>query len=126
MVNNHRVALPLSEDLARQVDEFRLEQWEDEQLERRVWAALYRCLRRAGADNGNAERLQQVFTRLCRLDINQALTPTADDGDAGPNADRRGRIVLTGLRGSRRILRESDSRSVGAIWAPVLPDPLRR
>ena len=37
MVNHHRVALPLSEDLARQVDEYRLEQWEDEQLSARVW-----------------------------------------------------------------------------------------
>jgi type VI secretion system protein ImpA len=73
MVNNHRVALPLSEDLARLVDEFRLEQWEDEQWSARVWAALYRCLRHAGTANGNAERLQQVFTRLCRLDINQAM-----------------------------------------------------
>jgi type VI secretion system protein ImpA len=73
MVNNHRVALPLSEDLARLVDEFRLEQWEDEQWSARVWAALYRCLRQSGTNNGNAERLQQVFMRLCRLDINQAI-----------------------------------------------------
>jgi type VI secretion system protein ImpA len=73
IANNHRLALPLSEDLARQVDEFHLEQWEDEAWSARVWAALYRCLRHAGAANGNAERLQQVFTRLCRLDINQAL-----------------------------------------------------
>jgi hypothetical protein len=73
MVNNHRVALPLSEDLARQVDEFRLEQWEDEQLSARVWAALYRCLRSAGSDDASGERLRQVFTRLCRLDINQAM-----------------------------------------------------
>jgi len=73
MVNNHRVALPLSEDLARLVDEFRLEQWEDEQWSARVWAALYRCLRLSGAAAGNGERAQEVFTRLCRLDINQAL-----------------------------------------------------
>jgi hypothetical protein len=81
LVNNHRVALPLSEDLARQVDEFRLEQWEDEQWSARVWAALYRCLKGASAgagSNGNAERLQQVFTRLCRLDINQALVFGSD------------------------------------------------
>jgi type VI secretion system protein ImpA len=72
-VNNHRLALPLAEDLARQVDEFHLEQWEDEAWSARVWATLYRCLQNAGTANGNAERLQQVFTRLCRLDINQAL-----------------------------------------------------
>jgi type VI secretion system protein ImpA len=78
MVNNHRLALPLSEDLARQVDEFHLEQWEDEAWSARVWATLYRCLRHAGAANGNAERLQSVFTRLCRLDINQALMHASD------------------------------------------------
>jgi type VI secretion system protein ImpA len=83
MVNNHRLALPLSEDLARQVDEFRLEQWEDEGWSARVWAALYRCLRHAGTANGNAERLQQVFTRLCRLDINQALMYANDSPQGG-------------------------------------------
>jgi hypothetical protein len=82
MVNHHRVALPLSEDLARQVDEFRLEQWEDEQLSARVWGALYRCLRASGADVGAAERLRQVFTRLCRLDINQAMM-FGDEGAQG-------------------------------------------
>jgi type VI secretion system protein ImpA len=80
LVNNHRLALPLSEDLARQVDEFHLEQWEDEAWSARVWATLYRCLRHAGAANanGNAERLQAVFTRLCRLDINQALVHASE------------------------------------------------
>lgn len=82
MVNHHRVALPLSEDLARQVDEYRLEQWEDEQLSARVWGALYRCLRASGADVGAAERLQQVFTRLCRLDIDQAML-FGDEGAQG-------------------------------------------
>jgi type VI secretion system protein ImpA len=74
MANRHHVALPLSEDLARQVDEFRLEEWESEQLCARVWAAFYRCLRGGPPGNGAAERLQQVFARLCRLDVNQAMT----------------------------------------------------
>jgi type VI secretion system protein ImpA len=76
--NRPHVALPLSEDLARQVDEFRLEEWESEQLCARVWAAFYRCLRTCGAGNGSSERLQQIFARLCRLDVNQALTFGAD------------------------------------------------
>jgi len=78
MANRHQVALPLSEDLARLVDEFRLEEWESEQLCARVWAAFYRCLRSTSAGNNAAERLQQVFARLCRLDINQALTLEGD------------------------------------------------
>jgi len=73
MAHRHHVALPLSEDLARLVDEYRLEEWESEQLCARVWAAYYRCLRGSGAGNGTAERVQQVFARLCRLDVNQAL-----------------------------------------------------
>ena len=74
MARQPRVALPLLDDLARQVDEFRLEQWEDEALCARVWGTLYRCLRDSGAaDNGAADRLRVAYTRLCRLDIHQAL-----------------------------------------------------
>jgi hypothetical protein len=74
MSKTPRAALPLLEELARQVDEFRLEQWEDEELCARVWGALYRCLRGLGPDNGAADRLQKVYDRLCRLDINLALS----------------------------------------------------
>jgi type VI secretion system protein ImpA len=73
MVGSHRVALPLLEDLGRLVDEFRLEQWEDESLCARVWGALYRCLKSQGPA-ASTERLDQVYTRLCRLDIGQALS----------------------------------------------------
>ena len=66
------VALPLLDDLAHQVDEFRLDQWEDEHLIARVWGALYRCLRSSGGAEP-PERLSLVHARLCRLDINQAL-----------------------------------------------------
>ena len=65
----------------------RLEQWEDEQLSARVWGALYRCLRASGADVGAAERLQQVFTRLCRLDIDQAMM-FGDEGAQGRSRPR--------------------------------------
>lgn len=78
MVNRQHVALPLCEDLARQMDEFRLEEWESEALCARVWAAYYRCLRSPGAVTGTDERLRQVFARLCRLDVNQASTFASD------------------------------------------------
>ena len=73
MVDNARLALPLAEDLSRQVDEFRLEEWEEERLCARVWSAFYRSLRAAGGD-GHAGRAREVFARLCRLDIGQAMT----------------------------------------------------
>lgn len=69
-----RLALPLAEDLARQVDEFRLEQWEDGQLAARVWAALYSSITRSGGASGpNGARLEDIFSRLCRLDLNRAM-----------------------------------------------------
>lgn len=75
-IGNHRIALPLLEELAKQIDEFHLEQWEEESLCARVWGALYRALRDSGAgeENGQAGRLRDVYTRLCRLDINQAMS----------------------------------------------------
>ena len=76
-----RVALPLLEELARQVDEFHLEQWEDEQWIARVWSAYYRCLKVAGgSDPAMADRLRQAYTRLCRLDVNHALIFGEDGG----------------------------------------------
>ena len=78
MVNNARLALPLAEDLSRQVDAFHLEEWEEERISARVWSVLYRCLR-AGGD-GQAERAREIFARLCRLDIGQALAYGSEDG----------------------------------------------
>jgi len=82
MVHQPRVALPLLDDLARQIDEYRLEQWEDEALSARVWGTLYRCLRSAGNENGAAERMQHAYTRLCRLDTQQALMYGSTEADS--------------------------------------------
>ena len=72
MVNNARLALPLAEDLSRQVDEFRLEEWEEERLAR-VWSRPLSLAPRGPAGDGDAGRAGEVFARLCRLDIGQAL-----------------------------------------------------
>jgi type VI secretion system ImpA family protein/type VI secretion system ImpA/VasJ family protein len=63
------VATPLLEGLARQIDEFQLERWEDPGLCARVVAALYRCVR--GKDE---IRARTIYDRLCQLDIGQALS----------------------------------------------------
>jgi len=78
-LNRRGVALPLAEELARQVDEYRLERWEDSELCGRAWALLYRCLR-AAADGCTSERSRWAFARLCRLDVEHALA--CDGGDA--------------------------------------------
>ncbi len=64
-----QVALAFLEDLERQVDGFRLEEWEHRELSARVFAALYHCLK----ERGPGERLQQVYARLCKLDVRRAL-----------------------------------------------------
>jgi type VI secretion system protein ImpA len=68
MIERPAIAAPLLEDLARQIDAFRLDQWEDVALCTRVFAAYYRCLRL-----GNDERAGAIYKRLCQLDIGQAM-----------------------------------------------------
>jgi type VI secretion system protein ImpA len=77
-----RAALPLLEDLTRQVDAFHLEQWEDASFSVRAWDALYRCLRAGGAGSAAdaADRLDRAYARLCRLDVGRALA--CGDGGA--------------------------------------------
>lgn len=70
-LKNQRLALPLAEDLTRQVDEFRLERWEGERLAARAWAALCRCLQLDEA--ADPARRAQAFARLCRLDVDLAM-----------------------------------------------------
>jgi type VI secretion system protein ImpA len=68
LLSRPQAAAPLLETLQKQIDDFRLDQWEDPAVCARVFAALYRCLR--GHDPARA---QEVYRRLCQLDIGQAL-----------------------------------------------------
>jgi hypothetical protein len=74
-VGRHQLAFPLAEDLAHQINEFHLEQWEEAQLLARVWETMLRCLRGAGTDNGKEpnEKYHEAFSRLCRIDIDRAM-----------------------------------------------------
>jgi len=62
------LALPLLENLARRIDERRLDEWEEPGLCARVFSSLYRCLR--GRDEARAAA---VYDRLCQLDIGLAI-----------------------------------------------------
>ncbi len=73
-----QVALAFLEDLERQIDGFRLEEWEHRELSARVFAALYHCLK----ERGPGERLQQIYARLCKLDVRRAM-------QSGPGAAPR-------------------------------------
>jgi hypothetical protein len=69
------IAAPLLEDLVQQIEDFRLEHWEDPALCSRVYSALYRCLRHAHDDRAGA-----IYKRLCQLDIGQAILIADEPG----------------------------------------------
>jgi type VI secretion system protein ImpA len=77
-LGSDQVALAFLEDLESQVDSFRLEEWEHRELCARVFASLFHCLKERGAK----ERLQQVYARLCKLDVRRAM-------QSGPGAGPR-------------------------------------
>lgn len=70
-IGRHRVALPLADELSRQVDEYQLGRWEDESLIARIFAATCRCLK--ATEPAGSERLRVAFDRLCRIDIGLAM-----------------------------------------------------
>jgi type VI secretion system protein ImpA len=68
-LKNDQLALALLEDLERKIDTFHLEDWENRELCARVFGSLYNCLKARGV----SERLQQVYARLCKLDVRRAI-----------------------------------------------------
>ncbi len=67
---NARIAQPVLEHLASEIDGHALEGWESATLLARVFALMYKCLDQLGADE---EAKQKVYDRVCRLDARQAL-----------------------------------------------------
>lgn len=65
------VAFPIVKDLADEVDKRKLEDWESPELVARPLALLYRCMKKLGM--AEAE-MNQLHTRICRLDAAQALS----------------------------------------------------
>ena len=64
------LARSILEELAEQIDGFKLVEWETTDVVGAVWTRLYRLYKRAGND----ERAQQLYQRLCRVDPWQALS----------------------------------------------------
>jgi type VI secretion system protein ImpA len=64
-----QVALAFLEDLEHKIDFFRLEEWEQREHCARVFDLLYRSLK----ERGPSERLQQIYSRLCKLDVRRAM-----------------------------------------------------
>lgn len=60
-----KVAYPVLEELVKEIEQRRLEEWEDTEMISPPLALLLQCLEAAGSDNGAREAL---FSRLCRID----------------------------------------------------------
>ena len=68
---HERIAQPVLEQLAAEIDAHGLEGWESPALVARAFALLYRCLDQLGTDD---ELKQKAYDRVCRLDARQALS----------------------------------------------------
>ena len=68
------IAMPILEDLEKQIDANKLEDWESGGVIAQPLVLLYRCRSKANAD---AAALQTLYLRICRLDPLQALQCTA-------------------------------------------------
>jgi type VI secretion system protein ImpA len=75
LANKPALARPIVEELVETTKAFRLDEWEDNELNVRVWRACHRCYHDLG-ENGSIsqERMHTAFSRLCQLDVEQALT----------------------------------------------------
>ncbi len=65
------IARPILEELAREIEQRRLEDWEAPDTVAHALALLYRCMERMET---TAEEKQKIYGRICRLDPVQALS----------------------------------------------------
>lgn len=68
-LNKDYLGRTILEELAEQIDSFKLVEWETTEVVGAVWTRLYRLHKRLG----NEDRAQQFYLRLCRVDPWQAL-----------------------------------------------------
>src|ERR1035437_637536 len=72
-INRKRLAIAILEDLAKSIDELKLEKWEAPELLGRVWGRLHRCYKEAEPGSEQSTRAAAFFDRLRTLDPWQAL-----------------------------------------------------
>jgi type VI secretion system protein ImpA len=65
-----KVAQPLLDQLAAEIEERRLEDWEETEAIAYPLSLLLRCL---AVDGGDTERRTQLYARICKLDPIRAL-----------------------------------------------------
>ncbi len=77
LAGQRNLSFPLLDELVRTIDEFHLEQWEDTDLIVRTWSAFVRCCRKERNEE-RKRRAEEIFDRLCRLDVTKALSIEKD------------------------------------------------
>jgi len=65
------VACPILKELAQELADRKLEAWEDPSLVARPLALLYKCMAKLKMD---AAQMEELHTRICKLDVAQALS----------------------------------------------------
>ena len=66
-----RLARTILEELAEQVETYKLAEWETSDMVGRVWSRLYECYKSAEA--GDESKASELYEKLCRLDPWQAF-----------------------------------------------------
>ncbi len=64
------IAVPILQELAREIERRKLEDWESPELLAQPLALLYHCLAK---DEGSADACQKLYSWICRLDPLQAM-----------------------------------------------------
>ncbi len=70
-MSKESVAYPILRELAEEIANRKLEEWEKPELVARVLALLYRCMSALSLD---PSEMEQLHTRICKLDVAQALS----------------------------------------------------
>lgn len=71
-IDRQRLAIAILEELAKNIDDQKLDHWESPELLGRVWGRLYRCYKTAEPGSEQSLRAVMLFDRLCRVDPWQA------------------------------------------------------
>jgi type VI secretion system protein ImpA len=75
LAGRQNLSFPILDELVRAIDEFHLEQWEDKNLIARAWSGFVRCCRKpSDRSEEKKRRAEEIFGRLCRLDVTKALS----------------------------------------------------
>ena len=67
------IAFPLLNDLAAEIEQRKLDEWESPESVAHALALLYKCIEKM---DGDAVEKQKLYERICRLDPAQAMSVT--------------------------------------------------